>query len=90
MTERSPEEMLRVPGRDIERFGREYDGEGECALRGECEMELLAPWLEKEVLRERAEESSCDSERDCDSDLEWSDSVEAACRKKRRRPWAFS
>ena len=50
------------------------------------EWELLVPWLEKEVLRVCTEESSCDSDKDCESDLElaWSDSAEAACRKKGR------
>jgi hypothetical protein len=30
---------------------------------------LLVPWLEKEALRERTEDNSCDSETDWESDL---------------------
>ena len=50
-------ETLRV-GREIERVGRC----GDCAG-------LLIPWLEKEALRERAEDNSCDSETGWKSDL---------------------
>ena len=49
--------MLRE-GREIERLGR-------C---GDC-VGLLVPWLEKEVLRERADDNSCDNETDWESDL---------------------
>jgi len=55
----------------------------ECELEGEWE---LPPALENEALRERAEESSCESDCDCESDLAWSDSDEAAWRKKSLRP----
>jgi len=45
-------------GTEIERFGRE-----EKELEGECEMGLLLPWLlEKEALRDLAENSSCESD----------------------------
>jgi hypothetical protein len=55
--DRSWEETLRE-GREIERLGRCGDRVG-----------LLVPWLEKEVLRERADDNSCDSETDWESDL---------------------
>ena len=43
---------------EMERFGRE-----EKELEGECEMGLLLPWLlEKEGLRELAQDSSCESD----------------------------
>jgi hypothetical protein len=45
-------------GREIERLGR-------C---GDC-VGLLVPWLENDVLRERADDNSCDSETDWESDL---------------------
>jgi hypothetical protein len=45
-------------GRESERLGR----------WGDC-VGLLVPWLEKEVLRERADDNSCDSETDWESDL---------------------
>jgi hypothetical protein len=57
----------------MERLGREFsiwlrvDVEYECELDGECE--LLVPWLEKDVLRECTDDSSCDSDCDCESDL---------------------
>ena len=57
--DRSFEEMLRA-GSEIERVGRC----GDCAG-------LLVPWLEKEALRERAEDNSCDSETDWESDLSY-------------------
>jgi len=45
-------------GTEIERFGRE-----EKEFEGECEMGLLLPWLlEKEALRDLAENSSCESD----------------------------
>ena len=45
-------------GAEIERFGRE-----EKEFEGECEMRLLLPWpLEKEALRDLAENSSCESD----------------------------
>jgi hypothetical protein len=55
--DRSWEETLRE-GRESERLGRCGDRAG-----------LLVPWLEKEVLRERADDNSCDSETDWESDL---------------------
>jgi len=55
--DRSWEETLRE-GREIERLGLCGDRVG-----------LLVPWLEKEVLRERADDNSCDSETDWESDL---------------------
>jgi hypothetical protein len=55
--DRSWDETVRE-GREIERLGR-------C---GDC-VGLLVPWLEKDVLRERADDNSCDSETDWESDL---------------------
>jgi hypothetical protein len=55
--DRSWEETL-TEGREIERLG----------LCGDL-VGLLVPWLEKEVLRERADDNSCDSETDWESDL---------------------
>jgi len=55
--DRSWDEMVRE-GRESERLGR----------WGDC-VGLLVPWLEKEVLRERADDNSCDSETDWESDL---------------------
>ena len=48
-------------GREMDKLGREWFGDSE--------RELLVPWLEVEALRDLAEESSCESETDCDSDL---------------------
>ena len=48
--------------RDMERLGREREWERET--------ELLVPWLEVEALRDLADESSCESDTDCCSDLE--------------------
>ena len=45
----------------MDKLGREWFGDSE--------RELLVPWLEVEALRDLAEESSCESETDCDSDL---------------------
>jgi hypothetical protein len=36
---------------------------------GDRDMELLVPWLEIEALRDLAEDSSCDNDCDCESDL---------------------
>jgi len=47
------------------RAGSEMERVGRC---GDC-AGLLVPWLEKEALRECAEDNSCDSETDWDSDL---------------------
>ncbi len=71
------------PGREIERLGRGLAKGAllECEFDGECEL-----LVEKEALRERADDNSCESESDCESDLEWSDSAEAACLKKGRLP----
>jgi len=54
--DRSLEETLRE-GREIERLGLCGDRVG-----------LLVPWLEKDVLRERADDNSCDSETDWESE----------------------
>src|SRR6267154_1608532 len=49
--------LLRLE-RDMDKFGR---------CDGECETELLLPWLDTEASRDLAEESSCESESDCDT-----------------------
>ena len=36
---------------------------------GESETELLVPWLDVDTLRDLAEDSSCESDKDCESDL---------------------
>ena len=59
-TDRSVGETA-TDGKDIERFGRECPGD--------CEIELLVPWLDVEALRDLAEDSSCESDTDCESDL---------------------
>ena len=33
------------------------------------ETELLVPWLEIEALRDLAEDSSCESDKECETDL---------------------
>lgn len=48
--------------------GGKREGEWEWELEGE--WELPVSWLEKEALRKCAEESSCDSDCETDSDLE--------------------
>ena len=45
----------------MERLGREREWERET--------ELLVPWLEVEALRDLADDSSCESDTDCCSDL---------------------
>ena len=35
----------------------------------DIEMELVVPWLEIEALRDLADDSSCESDKDCDTDL---------------------
>ena len=45
-------------------------GKGKLGPGCDGECELLVPWLEDDVLRERAEESSCESDCDCESDLD--------------------
>lgn len=75
-----------VDGTEIDKFGRGWptqaaagsdaEFDGEC-----CEMEPLpVPWLEIEGLRERADESSCESDCDCESDL-WEVSTGYAIQK---------
>lgn len=55
-------------GIEMERFGRRL--RVLCAdWELDLEWELLVPWLEKEALRVCTEESSCESDCDCDSDL---------------------
>ena len=55
-------------GIEMERLGRCIREPADWELARE--WELLVPWLEKEVLRVCTEESSCDSDKDCESDLE--------------------
>ena len=61
-TDRSVGETA-TDGNEIDKLGREWLGE--CV----AEMELLVPWLEVEALRDLAEDSSCESDTDCESDL---------------------
>lgn len=50
------------------RLAMEMDRLGRC--EGEWETELLVPWLDIEVLRDRADDNSCESDSDCDNDCD--------------------
>lgn len=54
-------ESVLTAERETDRLGREREWERE--------IELVVSWLEEETLRDLADDSSCDSDTDCCSDL---------------------